>query len=92
MPDWLLALIVAQGVTVGLALFAKFCPKQKIIGWTIPTTRKAFRALDTLLLSRFGNKAEKIEEGIFMTVIDVLIENCIEAKKILRENNVEVHL
>lgn len=77
MPEWaadnfLLGLVLTGGVSAVLALFAKFCPKKKLVGWIKAPCTNLGRAISKALILRLGKKgAERVEEGIIVTILEV---------------------
>ena len=75
MNAWLLTLLISGGVGAVLAAFAKYCPKAKISEFLVPKFSLAGKLTSKFLLIRLGEKsAEKIEEGIIVTVTTCLSE------------------
>lgn len=64
---------IGLAVTVVLGLFAKFCPRAKLQEWLKPPMINIGRGISKFLILRLGKKsADKVEEGIIVTVLDVL--------------------
>lgn len=61
------------GITVVLSIFTKYCPKEKLIKWVEPFCKMTGLGLSNILLLKITKtKAEKLENGLFCTVFDVL--------------------
>lgn len=64
---------IGVGVTVLLMLIAKFAPKKKLMKLTGPMFYGFGIALSKVLSLRLGEKlAEKVEDGVFKTIVDVI--------------------
>ena len=64
---------IGMAVTVGLSIFAKFCPKKKLIKWVDPFCKMVGLGLSNILLLKLRPRiAQKLEEGLFCTIFDVL--------------------
>lgn len=73
MPEWLLALIITSGAGVACGLFAKLCPKEKLVSWVKAPAITAGKLTSRFLVLRLGAKAaESIEEGIIVTIATVI--------------------
>lgn len=71
--SWLITLIVSGGVSLACALFAKFCPKDKLVGWIKPPCIKFGEIISKFLIIRLGqNGADRVEEGIIVTILTVI--------------------
>lgn len=64
---------IGVGVTVLLMVITKFAPKEKLMKLTGPMFYGLGIALSKVLNLKLGEKlTEKVEEGIFKTVVDVI--------------------
>lgn len=80
----------AMGVAVALLLaaFARFCPKEKLVKMVTPLAKLVGSTIDMLLLKWLPRRAaEKIEEGLFSTIFEVLSQFLSIANSKMLENN-----
>lgn len=69
---WMLGFALASGMSAMLGLFARLCPKKKLIEWVKPPCIGLGKTISKLLVVRLGKKAaERFEEGILVTVLQV---------------------
>ena len=86
--SWILALLLTSGTGVILSLFSKFIPRKKLIDMTVPKSKAFGTWLSAQLIIRMGKKAaDRVEEGIFVTIFDVLSENCKAVKEAMLKDN-----
>lgn len=73
MPTWVINLLISVGVgMVATTLFAKLLPKAKLVKWIEKPCRAAGMAISKFLILRLGKgTAEKVEEGIIVTLLEV---------------------
>lgn len=65
--------IIGTGVSIVMALFVKYCPKGKLLQWIEKPCRGFGVAVSKFLVLRLGRKAaEKVEEGIIVTLLTVI--------------------
>jgi hypothetical protein len=90
MPEWLLPILIAGGVGLGLSLLGKIMPKvklEKIMGTWGDSSGKL---LEVLLLRWFDRKTEQaVEEGVFCTLAYGIIAFCQRFIATVLSNNVE---
>ena len=79
---------ITSGVSLAVLLFAKFCPKQKIVDCLAPKCRALGRFISRFLILRLGTKAaEKVEEGIIVTMLTTASTLCSATLEGLLEDN-----
>lgn len=72
-PPWLVALLVSSGVGIGVSVFAKVLPKQKLINLIKKPCYNLGVMVSKFLILRLGkDSAKKVEEGIIVTILTVL--------------------
>ena len=65
----LVPLVISAGCGLGVAVFAKICPREKVLAWIAPSATTAGKALSVLLVRWLGKgSAEKVEEGVICTL------------------------
>jgi len=71
--NWILGMVLTGGVSLALSAFAKFCPKEKLVGWIKPPCIKLGKTISKILILRLGaSAAARVEEGIIVTVLTVI--------------------
>lgn len=76
MNEQLMQWIVGAVVAAAIGAFLRFVPKDKLIVRTIPYSGFAGRFVSKFLILRIGkDAAEKVEEGIIVTLFSVLLAN-----------------
>lgn len=79
---------IGLAVTMAVASFIRFCPKKKINTWVEKPLRNFGRLVSKFLILRLGKKAaEKVEEGIIVTLLDVIGNIALYIKEGLLEDN-----
>lgn len=64
----LVPLVISAGCGLGMAVFAKICPREKLAAWIAPSAKAAGAALSVVLVRWLGKgNAEKVEEGVICT-------------------------
>lgn len=67
---------ISMGAALIVGLFAKYCPKGKIVGWLKPKMYGLGELVSKTLILRIGRKAaEKVEEGILVTITTAISES-----------------
>lgn len=67
------AWLIGTGVIVGVSAFLRFVPKDKINEKVEPWARRMGALVSALLLSKLPRKAaERVEEGVICTLVDVI--------------------
>ncbi len=75
MNETLQAWAIVMGCIVGVSVFLRFCPKEKLLKWIRPKAFAAGLFVSRSLTMRIGKKAcEKVEEGVIVTLANVLSE------------------
>lgn len=75
------------GVIVMMA-FTRFCPKEKLVAWSKPLFVGAAVAIDAVLMRQLPRKiAERIEEGIILSIAETISEGLKAFSAKLTENN-----
>ena len=73
---------IGLAVTVGVATFARFCPKQKLMDKAGPMMFKTGKALSLIGNTKLGKKAmDKLEEGVLVTIISIFVHGLTELSK-----------
>jgi hypothetical protein len=84
----LTAWITSAGILVAISAFMKFYPKDKMIKQVEPVCMLIGKSISTFVLLKFRKTvAEKIENGLFCTVLDVVAHMCNRIKFYMLEDN-----
>ena len=67
---------IAIGIGIGILLFTRYCPKEKIVGFLKPMFFSAGKFVSSFLTLRIGEKsAERFEQSVLITLCMAISES-----------------
>jgi hypothetical protein len=82
------AWLTSVGVLIAISAFMKYYSKEKMIKQVEPICKVIGKSISTFILLKFRKTvAEKIENGLFCTVLDVVAHMCNRIKFYMTEDN-----